>query len=102
MAKKKKIALKPVARVFATTSQPKKPEEEPEQESEEATSAPTVEVQQATEQVSTASTNPAGTVDDWEKEVDPVQERLQGYVERLQEKGDKEVARIIKVRSLQL
>jgi hypothetical protein len=54
-------------------------------------------VQQDKGDVATTLHDAAGAADDWEKEVDPGQQRLQGYVERLQDKGDKEVARIIKV-----
>ncbi len=98
MAKKKKPTLKPVARVFATTSQPKKAEPEPEEE-EAPQDAPAL-TDGAAQQAAPADAlggATSGAADDWDKEVDAEQERLQGYVERLQDKGDKEVNRIVKV-----
>jgi ATP-dependent RNA helicase DHX29 len=102
MAKKKKTALKPVARGFATTSQPKKKVEEPEPEAEEAGSADKAADQDegAARTVDRPVAGGAGqtnALEEWEVEVNAAESRLQGYVERLQDKGDKEVARIIKV-----
>lgn len=102
MAKKKKTALKPVARGFATTSQPKKVVVEPELEDV------------AVPEDDTSRTDPQGAlVDangingqssgeaaeglDWEDDSKLEEGIYQGYVERLQEKGDREVAKILKV-----
>ncbi|KAJ9099884.1 hypothetical protein QFC21_003889 [Naganishia friedmannii] len=96
MAKKKKTALKPVARGFATTSQPKKvvPEavaEEPTTEADESaqdhdTSTKDTKLQDGQE----------GEGVDWEDDSKLEEGIYQGYVERLQEKGDREVAKIMK------
>lgn len=91
MGKKKKTALKPLVRGFATTSQPKKvePVVEPEEEEAPPVKQPTVgagdEGAQQPER------------DDWDEGEKLEEARLQGYVDRLQEKGDKEVSRILKV-----
>lgn len=126
MAKKKKASLKPVQRGFATTSTPKRVEaEEPEAVFEETNEAVTDQQQQdatglntngisagdqggaaAAEQNGAASSaivpeeKPDGPApEDWETEERMTVEGVyQGYVERLQEKGEKEVGRILKVR----
>jgi ATP-dependent RNA helicase DHX29 len=100
MAKKKKSSLAPVNRGFATTSQAKKPVpivEEP------------VEPEPVAEELKTTSSEgakgdgvkkdgPKGNgQDDWEDEIGLEEGIYQGYVERLQEKGEKEINRIIKV-----
>lgn len=105
MAKKKKAALKPVARGFATTSQPKKVVAEPQLE---AVAAPEDDTSK-TETQDTASSAANGTDGrpngevaeglDWEYDSKLEEGIYQGYVERLQEKGDREVAKILKVGS---
>ena len=106
MAKKKK-GLAPVNRGFATTSQPKKPapvvEEPP--EAEESV-VPEISQKDGGPVGSTNNrgaknggvANSAAGQDDWENEFDLEEGIYQGYVERLQEKGEKEINRIIKVR----
>lgn len=101
MAKKKK-GLAPVNRGFATTSQPKKPapvvEEPPEpevpavDESDKQKDGPSNGAAKAGEEK-----NGTAGQDDWEDEFELEEGIYQGYVERLQEKGEKEINRIIKV-----
>ncbi|KAJ9118279.1 hypothetical protein QFC22_004190 [Naganishia vaughanmartiniae] len=97
MAKKKKTALKPVARGFATISQPKKVV--PEAVSEEPTTAVDVSAQDQND-ILDGDTKPqevqAGEGVDWEDDSKLEQGIYQGYVERLQEKGDREVAKVMK------
>jgi hypothetical protein len=101
MAKKKKTSLAPVNRGFATTSQPKKPvpivEEplDPEPPVEDATKTATSEGTNG-QAVKRNELGPKGQ-DDWEDELGLEEGIYQGYVERLQEKGEKEINRIIKV-----
>ena len=100
MAKKKKSSLAPVNRGFATTSQAKKPvpiveepvEAEPVAEEPKTTSTETTKGDGATKDGSKGTGQ-----DDWEDEVGLEEGIYQGYVERLQEKGEKEINRIIKV-----
>lgn len=103
MAKKKKTALKPVARGFATTSQAKKVVPEPSQEEPAAAEDA---VARDTTQEGVAGVNGTDKLNggletgegvDWEDDVKLEQGVFQGYVERLQDKGDREVAKILKV-----
>jgi ATP-dependent RNA helicase DHX29 len=103
MAKKKKSSLAPVNRGFATTSQPKKPVpvvEEPEEPvpevKEDVPLAQGVAVAKD-HKISSGQTNKEDGADDWESEYKVEEGIYQGYVERLQEKGEKEINRIIKV-----
>ncbi|WVQ80786.1 hypothetical protein IAT38_002891 [Cryptococcus sp. DSM 104549] len=98
---KKKLSLKPVQRGFATTSvankKPPPQKEEPVQESKEdapAAGEPSVEG---------ASPAPAENGDaapdklaDWEDDAALEKEALQALVDKLHDKGEKEVARVIK------
>lgn len=113
MAKKKKASLKPVQRGFATTSTPKRVEpEEQEPVVEEADAGVEQDGKQTddvkpvdatAEQSGSAPIAPEEKQDgpapeDWETEERMTVEGVyQGYVERLQEKGEKEVGRILKV-----
>lgn len=98
MAKKKKTQLKPVARGFATTSQPKKvvplpeePEAIPEANAVDTEPAPT---DSAGATTPVASQDP---VDDFDPE--KVEEQsLQNLVDKLQEKTEKDIVRTVKVR----
>lgn len=104
MAKKKKTALKPVARGFATTSQPKKVivEPEPEDNALPADGNPHTDSQEGIIGVNGTSgvaTEKAAEGLDWEDDSKLEEGIYQGYVERLQEKGDREVAKILKVGS---
>lgn len=104
MAKKKKAALKPVARGFATTSQPKKVVPEAELEAVTALGDDTskTEPQDATSSANGADGRSSGEVAeglDWEEDSKLEEGIYQGYVERLQEKGDREVTKILKVGS---
>lgn len=102
MAKKKKTALKPVVRGFATTSQAKKVIPEP---SPEETAVSEDDLQQKTQEgVAGANGAEQASVDkqpaegvDWEDDAKLEEGVYQGYVERLQDKGDREVAKILKV-----
>lgn len=103
MAKKKKSSLAPVNRGFATTSQPKKPVpvvEEPEEPvpevKEDVPLAQGVAVTKD-QNISPDQANKEDGADDWESEYKVEEGIYQGYVERLQEKGEKEINRIIKV-----
>lgn len=97
MAKKKKTQLKPVARGFATTSQPKKvvpPPEEPEPTPE----ANAVDAEPAPIDSAGASTPVASqeSVDDFDPE--KVEEQsLQNLVDKFQEKTEKDIVRTVKV-----
>jgi ATP-dependent RNA helicase DHX29 len=109
MAKKKK-GLAPVNRGFATTSQPKKAvpvvEEVPEAEepvvnesNNSKDGTPGGGVKGGDQKNGTAADGKAAATgeDDWENEFELEEGIYQGYVERLQEKGEKEINRIIKV-----
>lgn len=117
MAKKKKSSLKPVSRGFATTSTPKRAST-PEPVIEEEEAVVLVEAGQigqdpnnpANAELNGGSSAPIGTSgeaekqqdgpppEDWEDESNMLEEGIyQGYVERLQEKGEKEVNKILKV-----
>jgi ATP-dependent RNA helicase DHX29 len=93
MAKKKKTALKPVARGFATTSVPKKVVEaaddviEPMEITEEV-STPETAVTSADNGVALSGDNGAPSNED---------QAMQSLVEKLQEKTEKEVTRVVKV-----
>ncbi|KAI5452547.1 hypothetical protein NCC49_000709 [Naganishia albida] len=102
MAKKKKTALKPVARGFATTSQAKKVV--PESSQGEPAAAEDA-VARDTTQEGVAGVNGTDKLNggletgegvDWEDDAKLEQGVYQGYVERLQDKGDREVAKILK------
>lgn len=104
MAKKKKTALKPVARGFATTSQAKKVVLEP---SPQEVAAPEDDAAQQRTQDGVAGVdgadkapgvNQVAEAVDWEDDAKLEEGVYQGYVERLQDKGDREVAKILKVR----
>jgi hypothetical protein len=103
MAKKKKTALKPVARGFATTSQAKKvvPEPSPEETATSEDDAVQQETQDGVAGVDGADkatgVNQAAEAVDWEDDAKLEEGVYQGYVERLQDKGDREVAKILKV-----
>ena len=104
MAKKKKAALKPVARGFATTSQPKKivPEPESEAVTDPEDDASKTEIHNAVSGADGSGGVCNGKVAeglDWEDDSKLEEGIYQGYVERLQEKGDREVAKILKVSS---
>lgn len=98
MAKKKKTQLKPVARGFATTSQPKKvvpPPEEPEVTPE----ASTIDTEPAPTDSAGAATpiTSQDPVDDFDPE--KVEEQsLQNLVDKLQEKTERDIVRTVKVR----
>ncbi|GHJ89786.1 hypothetical protein NliqN6_6188 [Naganishia liquefaciens] len=101
MAKKKKAALKPVARGFATTSQPKKivPEPESEAVTDPEDDASKTEIHNAVSGADGSGGVCNGKVAeglDWEDDSKLEEGIYQGYVERLQEKGDREVAKILK------
>jgi ATP-dependent RNA helicase DHX29 len=109
MAKKKK-GLAPVNRGFATTSQPKKAvpvvEEAPEAEEPVINESDNLKdgtpgggVKGGDQKNGTAADGKAAATgeDDWENEFELEEGIYQGYVERLQEKGEKEINRIIKV-----
>jgi ATP-dependent RNA helicase DHX29 len=99
MAKKKKTSLKPVARGFATTSQPKKVVPEPVSE-EPAPAAGDAAQDQNDKPNGEAKSLEGGQIGegvDWEDDSKLEEGIYQGYVERLQEKGDREVAKILKV-----
>lgn len=103
MAKKKKSSLAPVNRGFATTSQAKKPvpivEEpvEPEPSTEELKTT----AKESNKEDGTKKDGSKGNgQDDWEDEIGLEEGIYQGYVERLQEKGEKEINRIIKVSNM--
>ncbi|KAH8086830.1 hypothetical protein HD553DRAFT_340801 [Filobasidium floriforme] len=108
MAKKKK-GLAPVNRGFATTSQPKKAvpvvEEAPEAEEPVVNESNNLKdgkpgggAKAGDQKNGTAADGKAAATgeDDWENEFELEEGIYQGYVERLQEKGEKEINRIIK------
>jgi ATP-dependent RNA helicase DHX29 len=113
MAKKKK-GLAPVNRGFATTSQPKKPapvvEEPPEAEEPVVPESSNINNGKSTGGLNGGDPKNGGNTDgkvaagqdDWENEFELEEGIYQGYVERLQEKGEKEINRIIKVRHVAL
>lgn len=98
MAKKKKTQLKPVARGFATTSQPKKvvpPPEEPETAPE--TNPTETEDTPASSGGAATPVAPQEAVDEFDPE--KVEEQsLQNLVDKLQEKTEKDIVRTVKVR----
>ncbi|KDQ19932.1 hypothetical protein BOTBODRAFT_125441 [Botryobasidium botryosum FD-172 SS1] len=109
MAKKKKLSLKPVARGFATTSQPKKVApvaEEPELESDATgTSGPggpaggpaRVAALTLSDAMSASASGPVITAA--ENEFDPVkveEQMLQNIVDKLQDKTEREINRTLK------
>ena len=109
MAKKKK-GLAPVNRGFATTSQPKKAvpviEEAPQAEEPAINESDNLKdgtpgggVKGGDQKNGTAADGKAAATgeDDWENEFELEEGIYQGYVERLQEKGEKEINRIVKV-----
>ncbi|KAH9944510.1 P-loop containing nucleoside triphosphate hydrolase protein [Epithele typhae] len=92
--KKKKTQLKPVARGFATTSVPKKVvEPPPELETAETKDISTP----SNEQVDTASANRQGTTStDGPQALSGEDEVLQGFVDRFQDKVEKDIVRAVK------
>lgn len=114
MAKKKKSSLAPVNRGFATTSQPRKPTPvSPVKESTEEKSKSAPGEKDADDRKEDAKNSLKedgskakdvgtlnGTGDEWEDEFQMEEGIYQGYVERLQEKGEKEINRIVKVISI--
>lgn len=91
MAKKKKTQLKPVARPFATASVPKKVDPVPE------------EVQEVQEEPPILDNNVDGkgdvaVVSDEVKALMEEEQVLQGLVDKLQDKTEKEINRNVKVR----
>lgn len=97
MAKKKKTALKPVARGFATTSQPKKVVPEAVSEEPPAIDDPAQDQNDTHTKDNKPQDGQTGEGVDWEDDSKLEEGIYQGYVERLQEKGDREVAKIMKV-----
>jgi ATP-dependent RNA helicase DHX29 len=94
MAKKKKTALKPVARGFATTSVPKKvePQDEPEPESTSLVDEVTATSNEAQAQDTGTGSALPGTAS-----LTPEDQLLQDLVDKLQEKTEKEIVRALKV-----
>ena len=110
MAKKKKTQLKPIARGFATTSQPKKvvPVQEDEVPSTPEQTAASLKESQVTvastpeKDIPVAAAAAVATVPE-SKEFDPdkVEEQsLQNLVDKLQEKVEKDIKRTVKVLSV--
>ena len=98
MAKKKKTALKPVARGFATTSVPKKVAPAPEPVEEPALSArasPEAEADASRGEDGDAGMDAKDAATPALSEED---QALQGLVERLQDKVEKEITRCVCVR----
>lgn len=97
MAKKKKTQLKPVARGFATTSQPKKVVPPPD-ELEPTSEANAVDTE-STPVDSVGAATPVTSqepVDDFDPE--KVEEQsLQNLVDKLQEKTERDIVRTVKV-----
>jgi ATP-dependent RNA helicase DHX29 len=99
MAKKKKAALKPVARGFATTSVPKKVVEQPVEELEpvpevSATNSEAAVPADVAEPVAQSSQSIVPT----EFDPDNVEEQsLQNLVDQYQDKTEKEILRTVKV-----
>ncbi|KAJ9126395.1 hypothetical protein QFC24_002133 [Naganishia onofrii] len=96
MAKKKKTALKPVARGFATTSQPKKVVPEAVSEEPPAIDDPAQDQNDTHTKDNKPQDGQTGEGVDWEDDPKLEEGIYQGYVERLQERGDREVAKIMK------
>jgi ATP-dependent RNA helicase DHX29 len=95
MAKKKKTALKPVARGFATTSVPKKVTQEPEPEPEETAAVAEPEEVAHNDNASKEPIKADGT---YEFDPEKVEEQsLQNLIDKFQDKTEKEVARNVKV-----
>ena len=97
MAKKKKTQLKPVARGFATTSVPKKVapvEPEPLADSGIVQSDENPLIAETQEGQDTSKTS------NIVPEVDPEQELLQAYVDKHQERTEREISRTVKVSDL--
>jgi len=91
--KKKKTQLKSIARGFATTSQPKKIIKEDAVEPESTISLLQTDLETHTDQVS--NTDPSAAASS--SEADLVEEQsLQGLVDRLQDKTEKEISRFFK------
>lgn len=110
MAKKKKTQLKPIARGFATTSQPKKvvPVHEDEAPSTPEQNPAVLKEAEATlashpeQDAPDAASAPAVPVS---KEFDPEkaeEQSLQNLVDKLQEKVEKDIKRSVKVRSTRM
>jgi ATP-dependent RNA helicase DHX29 len=93
MAKKKKTALKPVARGFATTSVPKKVVEPVEDVVDSSTAAEDANTSDATASHQGNGAAPADSVAVLSAE----EQALQSLTEKLQEKTEKEVIRVVKV-----
>jgi ATP-dependent RNA helicase DHX29 len=107
MAKKKKTQLKPVARGFATTSQPKKPVPEEENVIQESGALSTTEYLAATMDNGDASRGKAVSgnvsgaaeviaVDEFDPEK-AEEQSLQNLVDRIQDRTEKEIARAVKL-----
>lgn len=94
MAKKKKTQLKPVARGFATTSVPKKAIPEPDPTT--STAEPETTVSDTTLDNS-GSAQASGQPDDAASQVDPEQEFLQAFIDKYQDRTEKEISRTLKV-----
>ncbi len=90
--KKKKTQLKPVARGFATTSVPKKVVEAPKEPEAPHASGPSTE-----KHTGSNTQEKSGKVEDAMSETDQV---LQGFIDRFQDKVEKEIVRTVKVKSL--
>ncbi|ODN94181.1 DEAH box polypeptide 36 [Cryptococcus wingfieldii CBS 7118] len=93
---KKKLSLKPVQRGFATTSAAKKPQPQqppsPPSQHEATPEQPLDD--QPREKVEAESTD--AKKEDWEDDDATERNALQGFVDKLHEKGEKEVVRVIK------
>jgi ATP-dependent RNA helicase DHX29 len=87
MAKKKKTQLKPVARGFATTSQPKRLTPEPEPDVEPVRTRNDKPHDGTTESESVVDHGPI------EDETDDTDSELQSFVDKWQEKIEKEITR---------
>lgn len=108
MAKKKKTQLKPIARGFATTSQPKKVVPVQEDEAPSTPEQPSA-VLKETEETSASTPEhdvpevaPATAVPE-SKDFDPEkaeEQSLQNIVDKLQEKVEKDIRRSVKVCSM--
>ncbi|WRT66497.1 uncharacterized protein IL334_003456 [Kwoniella shivajii] len=101
---KKKMSLKPVQRGFATTSvvskKPDVPSVSPSETDQEAASITGIEKDKEGDKqnakLEASASSPINDVADWEDEGSIERASLQSLVDRLHDKGEKEVARIIK------
>lgn len=90
--KKKKTQLKPIARGFATTSQPKKVVKEDAVELESTNSLLGLDnIRNHTDQVSNTEPSRAAST----PETNPDEQSLQNLVDKLQEKTEKEILRFL-------